>query len=438
MVSARDIVDIVRSRTEHARLEARSARQRPELLDPLLAELRNDEIRHASVLTGPRRTGKTWLLQMAGLAIEPEAQFWFCDFTDQRLWGATMRDVIEALGVSGDSPPLPTRVFFDEVHYLKNWSVELAALVNERRARIAIADSAAAMMRQSLAQAAVGRVSVIEVGPLGFAEFVAFRGQRSAVERATATLLRQLVDTYLTLGGFPEASARSVADSWSAHRFLRQQVVQQAVEKDINHIVGLRQPIAMEHMVTALMARSGQLRQWSGLARLAGVSGPTVQKWFVPLVQSGLLWTLPRWERDPSNLESAAPKVYACDTGLVAACTPDSDHLRNRDLGGRLFETAVANALRRVVETDGGRLRYWRDKRAEADFVIDLPGGSAVVEVTAEPNASGKVANLSRVADIVGAGRRVVVCDSMSSNRVHGVDIVPLGRFLLAPQEFLS
>lgn len=432
---------IVSERTALARLEVADSRPRQPLLTRLLADLDRTEMRQATVLVGPRRVGKTWLMQHALDALADQGvQTWLCDFTDPRLRGLTMRGLLDALGVEATSST-PTRVFFDEVHFIDDWAREMAALVNEGRARMTIADSAAAITQQRIQEVGVGRMVRLRVAPLSFREWLELSGSATEAQDRVPTQWIQACDRYLEAGGFPEVAWLGAAETSHAHRLLREQVVLQAIDKDVSRIVGLRQPLPLERMTLALMAGSGRPQHWSEMQQTSGATKPTVKKWYAALHDAGLVWSMPRWRRDELSSDDRAAKVYAADTGLVAACTPQSRLRNNPELHQPLYETAVANSLRALVEGEEWRLSYWRDKggaTGEIDFVLQTPTGTVAIEVTASSGGKDKVKRLAALAERVAARRSVVVCDVATPYERDGVAIVPLWRFLLQPEDFLS
>ncbi len=431
-----EIRAVVSQHTARAKAHAAIAFDRPVLGEVLAACELNDS--RAVVVHGPRRVGKTWLIQSAMVRVgHAGLATWYCDFTDPRLGETTMRAVIDALGIEpGDRSH---RLFLDEIHFVEDWARELAALVNEDRAQLIIADSAASMLQHGLAVAALDRIVTITVAPLGFSEVASLAGAADAPRSLHAWT--ELQDRYLIFGGFPIAAPLARSDPYEAHRLLRH-MVQQTVDKDIGPLLGLRNPQDLATLALALVSRSRDQWSWKRFEETAGVSGPTVKKWWRPLQRSGLLHVLRAHRSDPSASHRVSPKVYACDPGLVAACTPTTDWLADTTIRGRLFETAVANALVRMAQRLNMTLSFYQPsknskKQGECDFLLKRGDDKWLVEVTASDSASGKVGTLAKLRHELNAKGAVVVCDAGRSSRQHGVRVEPLWRFLSDPDEAL-
>lgn len=77
----------------------------------------------------------------------------------------------------------------------------------------------------------------------------------------------------------------------------------------------------------------------------------------------------------------SSPKLLALNTGLVSALSGRtlSDTREQRDLWGRLVETAVGAHLLNSTTSALTEVSYWRERDQEVDFVVR--SGSALIAV---------------------------------------------------------
>lgn len=371
----------------------------------------------AVVLDAPRRIGKTVALKqlMARLRAAPDTSAHYCDFTDARLRGAGIQEVVRAL-----VPPQPHKqphlILLDEVHYSgEDWAQELKFAVDHSGARIAVADSAVAMARAKLRDELLGRYETVRMHPLSFHEWRQLRvslGIPIATEEDVSRL-QQECNEYLQLGGFAANVAR--AGEWlSVREWLRNAVVDHAVRDDIGRLRGLRDVDNLERVFVARLANSGAQLSVRDDAKLTGASEPTVRSWLRSILDTGLVWELNAYVRSAGKFERGHSKLYAVDPSLVAACAIPVFGPGDVELLGRQIETAVAQALRCFCEAVDGRLTVYQHKGkaesgdGEVDFVVEMGDRVCAIEVTSK-NDKKKVAKLARLAREIGASFVAVV-----------------------------
>lgn len=386
----------------------------------------------AVVLDGPRRVGKSVALaQVLRHLRDAGAEAWYCDFTHPLLARDGLSKVADAM-LGGRGARGRVFLLFDEVHEARDWAPELKLLVDNRAARIAVADSYAATVRSGLRERGVGRVSFVSAHPLGLAEW---RDLHTAAGLTTARDPYERLeecDRYLRVGGLPEAAfERGSLDRIG--RRIRHDVVAQAARVDAAHVHGVREDTDLAALLVTLIQRSGAMITEQETAKLLDRSRPTAKHWLKALEDTGLVWPLHRFGAAGGR---APPKIYCCDPGLVAMCSIRPDET----LPSRV-ETAVAQALRVFAERRGGQLGFWRGRKSqEADFVYRDARSLVIVEATSgdgelKPKALAKRANEigTRGAKRVwlGVAARRAVRAERDDDGAH-VHIVPLHELLEA------
>ena len=156
----------------------------------------------AQVVIGVRRSGKSTLCQAA--VLQSGRPFGYVNFDDERLAslrGEDLNTVLETLyALNGDFDVL----FLDEVQNIPEWNLFVNRLLRQGM-HVLVTGSNAKLLSSELATHMVGRYDAVELFPLSFAEFCAFRGVDPTDKTTLAAGLRQrALDDYLRQGGFPE------------------------------------------------------------------------------------------------------------------------------------------------------------------------------------------------------------------------------------------
>jgi predicted AAA+ superfamily ATPase len=104
-----------------------------------------------------------------------------------------------------------------------------------------------------------------------------------------------------------------------------------------------------------------------------------------------LVFLLPNYAASEESVQRRGRKVFFVDgavryAALLRGLAPLDDP---REMG-LLIENMVATHLHALAEHLGARLYHWRQKKAEVDFFLDLPGASLAFEITGAARHSRK------------------------------------------------
>jgi predicted AAA+ superfamily ATPase len=300
------------------------------------------------LLLGPRGTGKTtWLKQELPQAL------WYNLLLDRELL-RLMRDPgvfrreIEAL-------PPGSWVVVDEVQ-------KLPALLNDvhdsltsapRRWRFALTGSSARRLRRGEANLLAGRVIGRTMYPLTAAELPSLPP----------------IDDLLRFGGLPlvraERTSTGRIDLLEAYvsTYLGQEIRAEALVRSLESFTRFLEVAALAN---------GQVTNVASLARDSGVARPTVQGYFHVLTDTLIGAWLPAWRPRAKVKESAHPKFFLFDCGVVRALSGRLREPLDSAERGTLLETLVLHELRAQAAyfNLGGTLSYFRTPSGtEVDFV---------------------------------------------------------------------
>lgn len=391
---------------------------------------------------GMRRVGKSWLLlsRMRGLldAGVPRSRILHVEFEDDRLAELRTEDLHrleEAFYARHpDSHGQECWYFFDEIQNAPGWERFVRRLLANRNLHLAITGSSAKLLSTEIATSLRGRALTTEVWPFSFREVLRHRGvevpSRWPPSQAVRGRLRNELDRYLLVGGFPEVQGDETP---------RQRILQGYLDVTILRDVVERHAVANAPLLRALVRRL--LRSVGSRASVHSLAqdlkslglpfGKTVVYELMEHVQDAFLsFLLPIHSQSEKRRQVNPRKVYAVDHGLVRACVGQ----RSDDVGHHL-ENLVYLELRRRGELHGYHVTA---TGREVDFVAGPRGELQLVQVCA---SLGEGATREREIQALGEAVAELRPDTATivtlaeEERIvvdgHQVRVVPAWRWLL-------
>lgn len=362
-------------------------------------------------LGGPRQAGKTTLLRH--LAGSSKRRYVTLDHPSLREQARSD----PALFLEHHPPP----VLIDEAQYAPALFPYIKMRVDEGQARgqYWLTGSQQWSLMKDLQESLAGRVGLATLLPLSLAEL---RGVPRAAEpflpgrkgnpspRMTA---REIFEVILS-GAFPELHGRPDIDRETFY----ESYVQTYIDRDIREIFGVEKLSAFHRFLELCAARTGQLLNYSDLARDTGVSVPTATEWINILETTMQIFLLRPWHRSRSKRITKSPKLYLLDTGLAAHLGkwPTAETLMKSAAAGPFFETFVISEIVKSYLCRGKRppCHFFRDReKHEVDLLIEHEGGEVYpVEIklrsSVRPEDGRGMAYLrGRVPNV---GRGAIVC----------------------------
>jgi uncharacterized protein len=111
------------------------------------------------------------------------------------------------------------------------------------------------------------------------------------------------------------------------------------VERDIRHVIKIKDILPFEKFLKLLASRVGQIINYSSLACDVGVSSVTIKEWISVLEASYRIFKLEPYFDNFGKRLIKSPKIYFCDTGLLCYLMgiENTEQLRNDPLYGNIF-----------------------------------------------------------------------------------------------------
>ena len=330
------------------------------------------------VLTGPRQSGKTTLLEHLFARSHG-----YCSLEAPDVRAAAASDPRGFLAMQ--TPP----VVLDEIQHAPGLLPYIKEAVDARREKAGqfiLSGSQNLLIAQGVTESLAGRAAVLRLLPLSYREIAGVPGQPLPWEpgrrcRREPMPLRDLWQSFLR-GGYPELVAHPGRDLslWHAS------YVQTYLERDVRSLRQVGDLSQFQIFLRALAARAAQLLSLTELSRDLGIAVNTVKAWLSVLEATYQIILLRPCFRNVGKRLVKTPKLYFADLGTLCylAGLKDPDHAMAGPMGGALIENAVLVELLRTLTHRGQepQVYFWRTSTGvEVDFLVDTGDSLVPIEV---------------------------------------------------------
>ena len=334
----------------------------------------------AVVLTGPRQSGKTTLLQH--LFID---RYQYISLEPPDVRAAAIEDPRSFLVMN------PPPVIFDEIQYAPDLLPFIKEMIDEDRHRAGqflLTGSQNLLLMEKVTESLAGRAAMLTLLPLSRREIdgepqlaLPWESGRTQEASSKKNIFGNLWKTFLR-GGYPEliANPDRNANLWFGS------FVRTYLERDVRMLRQVGDLTLFQNFLRVLAARSAQLLNLSDVSRDLGVSVNTAKAWLSVLEATFQIIVLRPYYANVGKQLVKTPKIYFTDTGILCylAGLKDPEHAFAGPMGGAIMETAV---LTEIVKTYMGRgispqIYFWRTRAGtEVDIVVETEGKLVPAEV---------------------------------------------------------
>ncbi len=267
-----------------------------------------------------------------------------------------------------------------------------------RNGRFLLLGSVSPALMTQVSESLAGRLSVIELTPLLWSELTSDR-QRQRL---------------WLFGGYPDGGVLNGKrfPVWQGDH------LNLLAQRDLPTWGLTARPQTTQRLLRMVAAVHGQEWNASQLGKSLGLSYHTVNDYLDYLEGAFLVRRLPAYHANIRKRLVKRPKVYWRDTGLLHALlnTSDRDTLLSQPWVGTSWEGFVINQVLGTLQCSGRRFHPYHlrtsDQR-EIDLLVQVDSElwALEIELTTRPGPED-LARLNANADLVGADRRFLVCQS--------------------------
>jgi uncharacterized protein len=308
------------------------------------------------------------------------------------------------------------RVIFDEVQRVPSLFSYLQTRVDESRqmGQYILSGSQNFLLLQAISQTLAGRVAVLRLLPLSYAEL------------QHANLLTDSVTNAIFRGGYPALYDREL----TADEFFPS-YIETYLQRDVRDLASIRDLSTFMTLVRLCAGRIGQPLNMSSLASECGISVPTVKAWLSILESSYLIFLLQPYHQNFNKRVVKSPKLYFYDTGLACSLLTmtDARQVESYYQRGSLFENAMIAELIKNRLNAGlqPHFYFWQDSNHnEVDVLEENPAGFVAYEMKySQTINSDHLKNLHHFRDLSNtSGTNYLIYAGTESQTRTGVDVV--------------
>jgi predicted AAA+ superfamily ATPase len=180
------------------------------------------------------------------------------------------------------------------------------------------------------------------------------------------------VDQYVFHGGYPGA-APLIDDPERWARYVLDSLIETTISRDVLLLSRVDKPALLRRLFELGCRYSGQILSYTKMIGQLQEAGNTVTlaHYLDLLAGAGMLVGLQKYAAQTVRQRGSSPKLQVLNTALMTAqmgITPQEARA-DRELWGRLVESAVGAHLANAAAAGECELFYWRERNREVDFV---------------------------------------------------------------------
>lgn len=362
-------------------------------LDDVYAHVTNWNLNRATLIMGPRRVGKTWLMQhlvgrLLSKSFVPAHNIVFISVDVPIYHGSGLETLVFAAAKINGLDVQSDRmvVLFDEIQYLKDWEVHLKTLVESyRNIRFVASGSAATVLQKGSYESGAGRFSDFRLAPLSFHEYVELIGEKGRFESRPLKLdgdeyafpavesmewVNGLFLEYLNYGGYPELVANRAVRT-NPVQFVQRDIVDKVLLRDLPSLYHIEDVRDLQSFFSYIAFHSGTVQSWESMAQSSGLRKAMIAAFLKYLEDAFLVVRHNRVDISARSLQRATQfKVYLTNTSLRASMFQPVQNADDPYLGA-MIETALSAQMGIGEERHAWRYANWTSgrKQGEVDFV---------------------------------------------------------------------
>ena len=347
----------------------------------------------AVVLTGPRQSGKTTILQhLFG------ERYRYASLEPPDVRASAVEDPRAFLEMY--SPP----VILDEVQYAPDLLPYIKERIDADRSnsgQYLLTGSQNLLLMEKVTESLAGRAAMLRLLPLSRREaekrpqlLLPWESERGAVSEKKYTF-QNLWESFLK-GGYPELAAQPGRDIHLWHS----SYVQTYLERDVRSLRQVGDLSQFQNFLRVLAVRSAQLLNLTDVARDLGIAVNTAKAWLSVLEATYQVMVLRPYFANVGKRLVKTPKVYFLDVGTLCYLTglKDPEHAASGPMGGAIMETAVLSEIYKTLVHRGlePQVYFWRTMAGtEVDMVVNA--GTRLVPIEVKLSATPRPATAAAI-----------------------------------------
>lgn len=278
-------------------------------------------------------------------------------------------------------------LMIDEFQFVDGISTMLKLLTDKySNLKILCSGSSSLDIQQRVEESLAGRVRIIEVLSLSFAEYLLFIDERlyelqqSIIDPGDTALtnrLQQVYSDYLIYGGLPRVALASRSDEKVE---LLNDIYQTYMLHDVRRYVANENFVGFNRLLRLLATQIGNLVNINELSRESHLSYNTCDTYINLLEQMYIIKLVEPYYTNKRKTIGKMKKIYFNDLGLRNIIYNSFNEIMYRSDRGAIFENEIFLELWRGRSSDESINFYRTTNGTEVDFVVSGARRKAAVE----------------------------------------------------------
>ena len=386
----------------------------------------DEKINKANMITGIRRSGKTYKLYRKIQEKGVENCF-YINMEDERLLQPTVEDLSEIIPVIEETfeTSKPINLFIDEIQNIENWEKWARRISEDEDVFLYITGSSSKLSSRGISTALRGRTLTTYNFPLNFREYLDFNEvdiPENVQHSRKRHGLKRHFEQFLKFGGMPEVV---LSENERIKRKILQEYFNTIITRDIIERNKVRNTQKLENFIKLLLNHFSRMISFSKTRNWLKSLGikttkKTLIEYFDYIKKSYFMFDVKIFSSSVKDRLQYPRKVYVVDNGFPTAVSDSFSEDR-----GWYFENLVALELyKETVENPSKDIHYWKDRKGnEVDFV--LKKGDKVeklVQVCADLNQDNRnreLDNLIKASEDLGCEKLHIVTGNSKGKIEH-------------------
>jgi predicted AAA+ superfamily ATPase len=359
----------------------------------------------AVLITGPRQVGKTTILKKC-----LESNRIFVSLDNPKIRKLAQED--PDLFFQTFHPPM----LIDEIQYAPELFpyIKMIADSESQKGLFWMTGSQQFHLMKNVTESLAGRVAIFNLQGLSQAEKLRQQSVPfSPDDMSQPKCLLDSIQIYemIIKGSFPALFSQKETNTEAFYS----SYLQTYLERDVRELVNISNLRDFVKFMEVVAARTGQLLNYSDIAKDIGISLNTAKSWLSILEASGIIYFLHPYFNNLTSRAIKTPKMYFLDTGLCCYISGwnSANTLEKSAVSGAMLETYAISEIIKSFWHNGRRapIFFYRDKeKKEIDVIIETNGLLNPIEIkkTATPTLRD-ASNFSTINDF-NVGKKAILC----------------------------
>lgn len=327
----------------------------------------------AVIVIGARQVGKSTLLRELTAEIDGPVLSLNCDEPEvrQMLTGMNSTELRMLIGEN-------RIVVIDEAQRVEDVGMTLKRIIdNMPDVQLLVTGSSSFELRNRLNESLTGRKFEYHLYPISTAEIFDTQGLLG---------VRQTLEPRLVYGSYPD-----VLNNADTARTILLELASSFLYKDLLTLEGIRRPVLLQKLLTALALQVGSEVSYNELAQIVGSDNKTVEKYVDLLEKCFIVFRLNGFNRNLRTELKKSKKIYFYDNGIRNAVLQNFAPLSMRADTGALWENFFISERIKANEYAGRYVNryFWRTtQQQEIDYIEESDGRFTLFEMKWNPRRS--------------------------------------------------